>query len=87
MQTTLRVDPALYRDAKAAAAREGVTLTRFIESALQMRLGAVSRSVVTLPVFDSGAAREQNVLALIATADHEFAQAQTHSVAAGVNAK
>lgn len=87
MQTTLRVDPALYRDAKAAAAREGVTLTRFIESALQMRLGTVSRSAVTLPVFDSAAAREQNVLALIASADHEFAQAQAHSLAADINSK
>lgn len=38
MQTTLRIQDALYRAAKSEAAREGITLTRFLESALQMRL-------------------------------------------------
>jgi hypothetical protein len=76
MQTTLRVDPALYRDAKAAAAREGVTLTRFIHSALEMRLNAVTRRSTALPVFDSGAGRDFDVLALIQSADDEFAQVQ-----------
>ena len=38
MQTTLRIRDDLYRQAKVEAAREGVTLTRFLESALQMRL-------------------------------------------------
>lgn len=38
MQTTLRIDDNLYRDAKAKAAREGVTLTRFLEEGLRMRL-------------------------------------------------
>ncbi len=39
MQTTLRIDDRLYREAKAEAAREGVTLTRFIEEGLRLRLG------------------------------------------------
>jgi len=38
MQTTLRIDDKLYRDAKAKAAREGVTLTRLLEEGLRMRL-------------------------------------------------
>ena len=40
MQTTLRIRDDLYRQAKVEAAREGVTLTRFLESALQMRLSS-----------------------------------------------
>jgi len=35
MQTTLRIDDSIYREAKAEAARSGVTLTRFIEEALR----------------------------------------------------
>lgn len=38
MQTTLRIDEATYREAKAEAARRGVTLTRFIEEALRQRI-------------------------------------------------
>ncbi len=38
MQTTLRIDDRLYREAKAEAAREGVSLTRFLEEGLRMRL-------------------------------------------------
>jgi hypothetical protein len=38
MQTTLRIDDTIYREAKAEAAREGMTLTRFIEEALSQRL-------------------------------------------------
>jgi len=38
MQTILRIDDTLYRQAKAEAAREGITLTKFIEEALQLRL-------------------------------------------------
>ncbi len=34
MQTTLRIDDDTYREAKAKAARLGITLTRFIEDAL-----------------------------------------------------
>ena len=35
MQTTLRIEDSTYREAKMEAARRGMTLTRFIESALQ----------------------------------------------------
>ena len=38
MQTTLRIDDATYREAKAEAARLGLTLTRFIEEALRQRI-------------------------------------------------
>lgn len=38
MQTTLRIDDHLYREAKAEAARAGVSLTRFLEEGLRMRL-------------------------------------------------
>lgn len=34
MQTTLRLDDKIYREAKAKAARQGITITRFIEDAL-----------------------------------------------------
>jgi hypothetical protein len=44
MQTSLRIDGELYREAKAQAAREGVTLTLFIEEALAARLGRVAAS-------------------------------------------
>lgn len=38
MQTTLRINDEIYRAAKAEATREGITLTRFLESALRLRL-------------------------------------------------
>lgn len=38
MQTTLRLDDDLYRQAKARAAELGVSLTRFLEDALRARL-------------------------------------------------
>jgi len=38
MQTTLRLNDELYREAKMAAAREGVTLTRFLEDVLRNRV-------------------------------------------------
>lgn len=38
MQTTLRLNDDLYREAKAEAARRGVTVTRFIEEAMRDQL-------------------------------------------------
>ena len=38
MQTTLRIDDHLYREAKAEAARAGVSLTRFLEEGLRLQL-------------------------------------------------
>ena len=38
MQTTLRIDRRIYQDAKAEAARTGVTMTRFLEEALREKL-------------------------------------------------
>ena len=35
MQTTLRINDTVYREAKAEAARLGITLTGFIEEALR----------------------------------------------------
>ena len=43
MQTTLRVDDTTYRQAKAEAARLGMTLTRFIEEALRQRIASSRR--------------------------------------------
>lgn len=38
MQTTLRIDDHLYREAKAQAAREGISMTRLFEDALRKRI-------------------------------------------------
>jgi antitoxin component of RelBE/YafQ-DinJ toxin-antitoxin module len=38
VQTTLRIDDKIYREAKAEAARLGITLTHFIERALEFQL-------------------------------------------------
>jgi len=38
VQTTLRIDDPLYREAKVQAAREGITLTRFLEESIRLRL-------------------------------------------------
>jgi hypothetical protein len=58
MQTTLRIDGELYRQAKSEAARQGVTITRYIEEALKLRLrqGNVARGArrVALPTFAAG---------------------------------
>ena len=55
MQTTLRIDGELYRQAKSEAARQGVTITRYIEEALKLRLRQVSAARgagrVVLPTF------------------------------------
>ena len=40
MQTTLRIDDGTYREAKAEAARRGLTLTRFIEDALREHIAS-----------------------------------------------
>ena len=38
MQTTLRLNDSVYREAKAEAARRGLTVTRFIEDALRAQI-------------------------------------------------
>lgn len=38
MQTTLRLNDDVYREAKVEAARRGLTVTRFIEDALRAQL-------------------------------------------------
>ncbi len=54
MQTTLRIDDALYRRAKAQAALEGVTLAKFLEDGIRLRLSrAVGAPVpVDLPIYE-----------------------------------
>jgi hypothetical protein len=47
MQTTLRFADQLLRDAKAAAAQNGVSLTRFIEDSVRQRLSAATRPAST----------------------------------------
>lgn len=57
MAKTLRINDELYRKAKSAAASEGITLTRFIEESLQLRLNAPATTAHTKPLmlhtFDS----------------------------------
>lgn len=54
MQTTLRLDDELYRQAKARAAALGMSLTRFLEEAVRERLHAPMpaprRERIRLPV-------------------------------------
>ncbi len=52
MQTTLRIDDSIYRQAKAEAAREGITLTKFIEEALRLRLGNGPTTSAPQPMVD-----------------------------------
>lgn len=58
MATTLRIAEELYREAKAAAARQGTTVTRFIEDALKLKLrqaGLPRRADdIQLPTFAGG---------------------------------
>lgn len=56
MQTTLRINDEVYRDAKVQAAREGVTLTRWIEEALRERIARASAGK------DSAEVEERNQL-------------------------
>ena len=44
VQTTLRINDNIYREAKAEAARIGITLTQFIEKALQSELDRSANS-------------------------------------------
>ena len=56
MQTTLRISDEIYREAKAEAAREGLTLTRFIEDGIRLRLKtAQPPRPYSFRVYDSGA--------------------------------
>lgn len=50
MQTTLRINDEIYRDAKVHAAREGSTLTRFIEEALRDRIARSAATPVSYEV-------------------------------------
>lgn len=55
MQTTLRIDDELYRQAKARAAEEGVTLTQFLEEGLALRLAQPrEKADRALPSFRAG---------------------------------
>lgn len=56
MQTTLRIDDRLYREAKAEAARSGVSLTRFLEEGLRLRLEKKPTLPTTPHVFRTYAA-------------------------------
>jgi predicted transcriptional regulator len=53
MQTTLRLDDELYRQAKSKAAASGISLTRFLEDAIREHLDSESpprRRRIRLPV-------------------------------------
>ena len=67
MQTTLRIDDSLYREAKAGAAREGITITRFIEEALQLRISGTGRP---LKIDREAAERDRIMEALLKRTAH-----------------
>jgi hypothetical protein len=77
MQTTLRINDAIFREAKAEAAREGMTLTRFLEEALTFRVRAghqeKAAARIDLPAFDSGKRmpKSYNLAIAIRSADAE----------------
>ncbi len=57
MRTTIRLDDALLRDAKAMAAKAGRSLNDFIEEAVRLAVRAPhapSATAVELPVFRGG---------------------------------
>jgi hypothetical protein len=60
MQTTLRIDDEIYREAKAEAAREGITLTKFIEEALCLRLGRMAVNAVEVSELSTDSDSVQN---------------------------
>jgi hypothetical protein len=47
MQTTLRIADDIYRSAKAQAAAQGETLTRFIEEALRERIARANGAAMS----------------------------------------
>ena len=66
MQTTLRIDEGIYRAAKAQAASQGETITRFIEEALRER---IVRSTAA-PVSPEVRERDQLMEALLKRTAH-----------------
>lgn len=45
MLTSLRIDDDLYRQAKASAARQGLTITKFLDQALRLQLAGGARGM------------------------------------------
>ena len=58
MPTTLRIRDELYREAKAEAAREGISMTSFLESAIRLRLRKPDPKITgkphPFPIYTSG---------------------------------
>jgi hypothetical protein len=59
MQTTLQIDDAIYRKAKAVAERKGVTLMEFIEEALRLMLSRAALKTGEMTEEESGLQREE----------------------------
>jgi Ribbon-helix-helix protein, copG family len=58
MQTTLRLDDDLYRQAKAQAVAQGISVTKLVEEAIREHLSkppAAPRRRIRLPVSTAGA--------------------------------
>ena len=89
MQTTLRIQDELYREAKATAAREGVTLTRFIESALELKLAKSQPPAMGKPhfftVYDPGTPMTHSVEELIQIANEDFENYEIAKLQATMN--
>ena len=79
MTTTLRINEDLYRKAKAKAASEGITLTKFIEQGLELRIDsppAKSQKPFKLRTYRTKEAFDlspENIKALLHKLDNEQA--------------
>jgi hypothetical protein len=65
MQTTLRIHDALYREAKAQAARAGISLTKYIEDALREKIGQQGSALrEAAPDYETNSPSKQDLKAL-----------------------
>jgi hypothetical protein len=89
MQTTLRIQDELYREAKAQAAREGITLTRFLESALQLKLAKTQAPATGKPhfftLYDPGTPLTHSVEELIQIANEDYENYEIAKLQATMN--
>lgn len=61
MQTTLRIHDALYREAKAQAARAGISLTKYIEDALRARIEQAGSDIrEAVPAYETAPLSEED---------------------------
>jgi len=81
MQTTLRIDDRLYREAKAEAARAGLSLTRFLEEGLRLRLERKLPEATTPHAFRVHAAEKPDCRAWEEIRRSADAEQEAHEIA------